>query len=131
MPGPWPSIKTYATVDASPVDATETVIATMTGITTDNPTRRVDLSGWCTFTVGTNGTAYRLRIRQTSLTGTVVADSGGANGGVAAANVCQADCEGLDIPGDVAKFAYVMTLQVTAASAASTVAFCKIRAIIS
>jgi hypothetical protein len=110
-----------AVVVASPAAAAETIIAQTPAIGDVAVIQGVRLSGWAAFTVGTNGTAVRLRLRQTNVAGTVIADTGALTGGVAAANLVTYDVEGFDAaaapPGQV----YVMTLQVTAASAASTV----------
>ena len=109
------------TVGASPALAAETIIGTLT-----NPnfgdltiTQRVYLAGWAAFTVGTSGTAVRLRIRQTNVAGTVVADTGALTGGVAAGNLLAQDVSGSDASPGVG--VYVLTLQVTAGAAASTV----------
>lgn len=131
MPGPFPTIQSTVAVVASPALAAETIIAQLNGVTLDSPSRHVDLSGWAAFTVGTTGTAVRLRIRQKDLTGNVVADSGALTGGIAAAGLVAQDVEGQDQPGDVAAFTYVLTLQVTGGSAVSTVTATKLRAIIS
>lgn len=131
MSGPFPSLVNSIAVVASPALAAETVIAQLNGVTLDSPAKKVDLSGYAAFTVGATGTAIRLRIRQNSLTGTVVADTGAITGGVAAANVVTQDVEGQDQPGDVAAFTYVLTLQVTGGSGASAVTAVKLRGIIS
>lgn len=114
-------IQVYKTVDASPALAAETVIATLTlaGFADTPVVAGVRVSGWAAFTVGTSGTAVRLRIRQTNVSGTVVADTGALTGGVAAAALMAQDVEGFDAGAGVA--AYALTLQVTAGSAASTV----------
>lgn len=87
------------------------------------------LFGYAAFVVGTSGTACRLRIRQTSTGGTVVADTDATTGGIAATNKVDMNCQGQDaaavMPGQV----YVLTLQVTAGAAASTVAFTSLVAI--
>jgi len=113
--------KRTTTVVASPAAAAETIIASLT-ITDDLVVAQgIRLDGWAAFTVGTSGTATRLRIRATDVNGTVKADTGALTGGVAAAALLAQDIAGFDavpvLPGQV----YVMTLQVTAGSAASTV----------
>lgn len=80
----------------------------------------VFLSGSVAFTVGTSGTAVRVRIRQTNVAGTVVADSGAITGGVTAANLLAQDIQGFDTA-PPAIVVYVLTLQVTAGAAISTV----------
>lgn len=123
-------IQTYSTVDASPAAASETVIATLTltGFADTAVISGIKLSGWAAFTVGTNGTAVRLRIRQTSVGGTVKADTGALTGGIAAANLVAQDVEGFDSGAGVGT--YVLTLTVTAGSAASTVSALSLTAFI-
>ena len=120
----------YTTVDASPAAATETVIATLTlaGFGDLQVASGVQVSGWAAFTVGTSGTAVRLRIRQTNVSGTVVADTGALTGGVAAGNLIAQDTEGFD--SGAGKNAYALTLTVTGGAAASTVSALLLRAII-
>jgi hypothetical protein len=110
-----------AVVVASPALAAETIIAS---VATSGDIAAIDsvyVSGWASFTVGTSGTAIRLRLRQTNVAGTVIADSGPLTGGIAAAALVAQDIQGNDtapvLPGQV----YVMTLTVTAASAGSAV----------
>lgn len=123
-------IQVYTTVDASPALAAETIIATLnlTSFADIAVVSGVRLSGWAAFTVGTSGTAVRLRIRQTNVAGTVKADTGALTGGVAAAALMAQDVEGFDSGAGVGT--YVLTLQVTAGSAASTVSALVLQAII-
>ena len=120
----------YTTVDASPALAAETVIATLTlaGFADTAVQAGVLLGGWAAFTVGTSGTAIRLRIRQTNVSGTVVADTGALTGGVSGGNLLAQDVEGFDSGAGVA--AYALTLQVTSGAAASTVSKLVLRATI-
>jgi hypothetical protein len=120
-----------STVAASPSAAAETVVCQIAAIVPDAAVvSGVFLTGAVNFTVGTNGTAIRVRIRQTGVAGTVIADTGAITGGVAAANLLSQDIQGFDtaavIPGQV----YVLTLQVTAGSAASTVSSANLAALI-
>lgn len=106
------------TVVASPAGAAETIIAQVAvpgGITIVSG---VLVSGWAAYTVGTSGTAVQLRIRRTNVAGTVVANSGALTR--AATNLAADDCMGFDaLPPDGQL--YVLTMQVTAGAAASTV----------
>jgi hypothetical protein len=130
MPPPFPGLPIISTtIVASPAAAAETTVAQIKVGSVADPTSALDLSGWVAFTVGTNGTAVRLRIRNGSITGTVVADSGALTGGIAAAALVAQDVEGFDTPGDVASLTYVLTVTVTAGSAASTVTAVKLRAL--
>lgn len=123
-----PRVQSSSTVVGSPAGASETVVCQITGIPTDTPVMSgVFLSGGASFTVGTNGTAVRLRIRTgtTAGAGTVVSDTGALTGGVTAANLLSQDIQGFDTaasggssPGTAS---YCLTLTVTGGSAASTV----------
>jgi hypothetical protein len=116
-----PRIVDSTTIVASPALAAETIIGSLAipsfgGIAV---TQRIYLAGWAAFTVGTSGTAVNLRIRQTNVTGTVIAATGALTGGIAAGNLLAQDVSGSDASPGVGT--YVLTLQVTAGSAASTV----------
>lgn len=118
------------TVAASPATAGETVIATLTipdfaGIPV---AQKIYLSGWCSFTVGTSGTAARLRIKQTNAAGVTIADTGAVTGGVTAAAICIQDCSGSDATPGIQQ--YALTLLVGAAAATSTVSAVQLLAII-
>src|SRR5881296_3014741 len=118
-------------VVASPAAAAETIIASLTINSNIAAVTGVDLTGWAAYTVGTSGTAVQLRLRQTSAAGTLVAASGALTGSQHGAAILSADdIEGFDtapvLPGQV----YVLTMQVTAGAAASTVSAVKLRAVI-
>src|SRR6266536_4746525 len=118
-------------VVASPAADAETLIASVTLPENIAVATGIDLTGWAAYTVGTNGTAVQLRLRQTSAAGTLVAASGALTGSQHGAAILSADdIEGFDtaptLPGQI----YVLTLQVTAGSAVSTVSADKLRAII-
>ena len=109
------------TVAASPALAAETTIATLTVNGDLAQSKGIRLSGWAAFTVGTGGTAVNLRIRQTNTGGTLIAATGALTGGIAAANLVAQDVDGFDTAGVLPGQVYVLTLQVTAGAAASTV----------
>ena len=121
-------VQVTTTVGASPAAAAETIIGTLTltGFADTAILSGVELSGWAAFTVGTSGTAVRLRIRQTNVSGTVVADTGALTGGISAGNLLAQDVEGFDSGAGVA--VYVLTMQVTSGAAASTVSALKLKA---
>jgi hypothetical protein len=123
-------VQVTTAITGSPALAAETIIATLalTGFADTAIVTGIDLSGWAAFTVGTSGTAATLRLRQTNVAGTVIATSGALTGGIAAAGLVAQDIEGFDAGAGVAT--YVLTLQVTAGSAASTVSATKLRAIL-
>lgn len=116
-----PRVAFTSTVVASPAAATETIIASLT-LNTDEVIRSgILLRGFAAFTVGTSGTAIRLRIRQTNVSGTVIADTGAVTGGVAATNLLAETVLGFDTAPAATGQTYVLTLTVTAGAAASTV----------
>jgi hypothetical protein len=132
-----PRFLTSSVVVGSPALAAETLVAQVTGI--DNQLSvsvGVFLSASLSFTVGTSGTAIRVRIRQgvTVGAGTVVADTGAITGGVAAANLLAQDVQNVDTSASggagVASTSYHVSLQVTAGSAVSTVSQANIIALV-
>lgn len=125
-----PRVQVYKTVDASPALAAETVIATLTLSRFSDlaVVSGIDLSGWAAFTVGTSGASAALRVRQTNVSGTVVASTGATTGGISAGNLVELDVEGFDATPGVAT--YVLTLQIGSGAGASTVSALKLRAII-
>ncbi len=119
------------TVVASPAASAETIIASLTIPANIAAVTGVDLTGWAAYTVGTSGSAVRFRIRQTDASGAIKGDTGALTGSQHGAAILSADdVEGFDtapvLPGQV----YVLTMQVTAGAAASTVSAVKLRAIV-
>jgi len=106
------------TVVGSPAAAAETIIGSVTLPSNFRSAEAVLIDGWAAFTVGTSGTAVRLRLRRTDVNGTTIADTGALTGGVAAAGLLAQDVAGADT---TSVAVYVMTLTVTAGAAASTV----------
>lgn len=120
-------VKMTTAITGSPALAAETIIATLVLNTDETFTEGVHLRGWAAFTVGTSGTAVQFRIRRTNVAGTVVADSGALT---ATAATLRADSiMGLDIAPALTGQTYVLTLQVTAGAAASTVTATALEAI--
>lgn len=115
-------------VTASPADATETVIATLVLPTDVVVEHGVLLWGWCAFTVGTNGTASNLRLRRTNLAGTLLKATGALT--TAAAALFAPSIHALDTAPAVTGQTYVLTLQVTGATVASTVSAVELSALI-
>jgi len=108
-----------STVAASPTDNTETVIATLTIANFGDiaVVSGIRLNAFAALTVGTSGDGVTLRIRQTNVSGTVVVSTGQLN--ATAGNLVAPSVLGFDAaPG---KGVYVLTLQVHAGAAASTV----------
>lgn len=114
-----PRFSGSSTVVASPAAAAETIIASVTlaGFNDLAVIAGIRLQGWCSFTAGTNGVTATLRLRQTNVTGAIVAATGANT--VVATNVYSLDVLGADAAPGVA--VYVLTLQVGSGSASSTV----------
>lgn len=114
--------KVTTTVGASPSGASETIIGTLTF--TDfgfaGVTQGVQVHGWAAYTLGSTPTSCQLRIRQTNISGTVIADTGAMTGGHNTAGFLVADdVNGFDSGAGVG--VYVLTLTVAGAGSASTV----------
>lgn len=114
------TFRSDATADTSLVTTAETVIATLAGVTTKYGSESVRLRGWAQITAGTATTAITLRIRRSSVTGTLVGEANPIQGGVAAASTSGLDIATTDTPGDVAGQTYVLTAQQTAATGNGT-----------
>lgn len=109
------------TVVASPADNTETIIASVTVPGGLSYATGVLVVAFAAFTVGTSGTAVNLRIRQTTVAGTVIAATGAVNEGVTAATqLGERVCWGLDAAAADGQI-YKATLTVTGGAAASAV----------
>lgn len=110
-----------STVVASPTDATETIIASVTVPSGLSYATGCLVFAVANFTVGTTGNAATLKIRQTSVSGTTINSTGAVNtGGLAATNLTQLAAIGFDTaPADGQ--IYKATLTVGAATAGSTV----------
>jgi hypothetical protein len=125
-----PRVVVSTAVVASPAAAAETIIAQTAAIGDVAVLQGVLVSGWCAFTVGTSGTAVRLRLRQTNVAGTIVADTGALTAGIAAAALVSQDVEGFDAAAVSPTQVYVLTLTVTAGAAVSTVSAVKLSGIV-
>lgn len=117
-----------AAVTASPADATETVIATLS-ITPDLAVMEgVVLWAWYSVTVGTAGVSLLTRIRRDSLTGTVVKASGATT--AAAASLQDRALVAFDTGPSLPNEVYVVTAAVASATAASTVSAVELAALV-
>jgi hypothetical protein len=107
------------TIVASPALAAETIICTVE-VTANLWTKvGVFLVGWCAFTAGTSGVSANLRIRQTSVTGTVVAASGAVT--VVATDLYSPSIVGVDASPVLPNQIYDLTLTIGSGGAISTV----------
>lgn len=103
------------------VTTAETVVCTLTGISTPMTGRRVRLTAHASIISGASTTSMAVRIRRDSLTGTLVGTS--ETDTIPGAAGTQADYTILvvDTPAEVANATYVMTVSQTAASANGSV----------
>lgn len=110
---------TSVTVVGSPALAAETIICQLTIPFDLVIATGVFVEGWAAYTVGTSGTNVTLRIRQTNLAGTTIASSGGLTR--AAASLQSDSVQGVDLAAVLPNAVYVLSMQVTAGAAVSTV----------
>lgn len=111
-----------AAADTTLTNATETVVATLGGITSQRLGQKVELEGQINVTGGTSTTAYVLRIREDSLTGNLVdeiaTDTLASAVGSAEDHVIHAE----HIPaGELSGKTYVLTVTQTGGAANGTV----------
>lgn len=103
------------------VTTAETVVATLSGITTDGPSRRITLLGEVEFTTGTGITALVLRLRRgIDTTGAVVGVAETNTPVGAAGSTDNYSIEASDTPGDVNNQSYVLTVAQTGATTNGT-----------
>jgi hypothetical protein len=115
-------VSTYNTVDTPLVTTAETVVATLSTVSTNKPGQTVNLRGVFTLTTGASTTALTIRVRADSLTGSVIGEAP-----VDALEAAAGSVETHDIyvedsaPGEVQNKTYVLTVAQTAASTNGTV----------
>jgi hypothetical protein len=102
------------------VTTAETVVATLTGVSTPRKTN-VTIEGWCQLTTGTNTTALTPRIRRgVDATGTLVGEANPVTIGAAAGGTEDVEIKVTDVGVDLSNATYVLTVVQTAASANGT-----------
>lgn len=97
------------------VTTAETVVATISGITSHDPDACFLFEGSANVTGGTSTTAVQLRVRRGSLTGAQVGATSTST--LAGTATVQAACQVDDRPGEVANATYVLTAQLVGAAA--------------
>lgn len=125
MAGPTPfniTAFSYSAANQTVVTTAETVIATLSGINSRSVGNPINLNGFCVVTLGASTTSIVLRVRQDSVTGTVV----GASSSTSTAQATLATVAGaIEVQDNSAveysNKTYVMTVVCTAATANSTV----------
>jgi hypothetical protein len=120
------------TTDVPLVTTAETVIATVSGIATNQPGCTIALRGQATFTSGTSATGVTLRVREDSLTGTIV-DEPAADALYAAVGSVETHDIAVDFlaAGEYGSKTFVLTAQQIAAVANGNVTQCSLDATVS
>lgn len=117
------------TADVTITTTTETVVATVTGISTPRAGVKVILSGMCQVTTGGSTTALTPRIRRgTAITDPLVGEGNALQVATAAGGTEELAITVEDFPGEVAGQSYVLTVQQTAAAANGSSLFADLRA---
>lgn len=104
---------------AESANNTETVVATLTGVTPEFANQVVKLRGWLKATTGTGTTAGLLRIRRGGLTGTSLGEATAETLAFVASKTTEGAAEYEDTPGE-GTFTYVLTYQGTGDTAVTT-----------
>lgn len=126
------SYSTSVTADTTITTTTETVLATLSNISTPRAAMKVQLYGNAQVTAGTATTALTPRIRRgTDATGTLIGEGNPIQGGVTAGSTSSIDIATDDAPADLANASYVLTVQATAATGNGTGVQASLRATIS
>lgn len=108
------------TANTNVVQTTETVVATVSGVTTGRK-EDIRVSAWCQFTTGANATGLIPRIRRgTGITGQVVGEGNTLQVAAAAGSTEELDITFIDPAQDVSSQSYVLTVQQVAATADGT-----------
>ena len=109
---------------------TETVAATLNGVTSEFPNQQVNLSAQATVTVGTTGTGMTIRVRRDSLTGTLVGEANADTGDVAAGKTTTININVDDVRAGEFVGSYVVTFQGTAETAVGTCVYAHLQALV-
>jgi len=112
----------YSETDTTLVTTAETVVATLTGVSTNQAGQTVGLRGKANITLGTNTTAVVTRLRRDSVSGTVVGEVQTEQIATAAGSTEDHEIYHEDAnPGEFSGRTYVLTVSQTGASANGTV----------
>jgi hypothetical protein len=113
---------TYTSADTTLTTTAEAVVATLSGVSTNQPGQTVALRGSYRVVTGAGTTALTGRIREDSLTGTVVGDAGAVQIEAAAGSTEDHDVYvESQAPGEFSGKTYVLTVQQTGATGNGTV----------
>lgn len=107
-------------VNTTLVTSAETVIATVSGVSTPRKTT-VSLEGWAQVTTGASTTSLVPRVRRgTDINGTLIGEGNPVTIGAAAGSTEDVEIRVADVGVDLANASYVLTVVQTAASANGT-----------
>lgn len=110
----------YESANTTITTTTETVVATLSGVSTPRKST-LFLQGWVQVTTGGSTTALTPRIRRgTDINGTLVCEATAVELAAAAGSEEEISISGEDAGVDLANGTYVLTLQATAAAANAT-----------
>lgn len=114
------SVIAHNPTDTALVTTAETVVATLSGVSTPRATK-VSLRGWAQLTTGVATTAVTPRVRRgVDATGTLIDEANTVTLGAAAGSTEQFEISVTDDGADLAGATYVLTLQQTAATGNGT-----------
>lgn len=120
MPSKVRVVTEASTSDITVTTTSETVAATLSGVSTARGGEKVTVTGVLVVTVGTAGTVVTVKVRRgTSTSGTQIGEDAAVS--VTAANTVAIPFGAEDTPGDVDNASYVATVTVTSATGNSTV----------
>lgn len=115
----------YSSTDVALVTTAETVIATISGVSTNQPGQTVTFSGAATLTTGASTTGITFRVREDSVSGTAV---GEAVADVIEAAVGAVETHTIDVAtsslGEFSGKTFVLTAQQVGAAANGNVTQC-------
>lgn len=128
MPRAWSKRRRITTTaDVAVTTTVDTIVATLTGISTDRADARVDINAWIQLSPGAAATAATLTIRRTNAAGALVGEANSVV--VVAANQIAIGISVQDMPGEVTNQTYVLLVQQAAATADGSVRQSEIEAI--
>lgn len=112
MPG-RPHVYASATTVDVPESAanTETIVATLPGVTTEFSGQQITFVGFLAITPGTTVTGLTIRIRQENITGTIVGEAQVNQADIVASKLGTFHCFGQDPRADASGATYVVTIQ--------------------
>ena len=123
------TLSVQVTADTTITTTAETVLATLSGVSTPRPGLKVVLTGFAQITTGGSTTALTFRVRRgTAITDPLVGEANPEQIEAAAGSTEGHTVVFEDTPGEVAGQSYVLTAQATAAAANASGVFASLKA---